>query len=574
MRAVLGRIWRLVRLFLAGPGGKRAGLVFLFVLGLEFASIYISILLVQWSADFFDALEQMDADEAVHQIGVFALLISLSASQFLIGEYLRKHVLIRWRETLTGAALDRWFDGGAYWRMRPGFSADSIDNPDQRVAEDCRLFVEGLLREALDLLPAIVGLISYVTLLWSLSTFPLAFAAFGLEIEIPRYMVWLSFLYVFVSSVATHWLGRPLKSLYFTQQQREADFRYGLVRTREFAPEIAFSQGEPAERRELDKRFSGVRSNWRRLMKRELIQGLFTRPYFQTVLRIPMFFALPAYLAGAVTLGGLMQLSQAFSRVTNTLSWFIFSYQDLAEFVATSERLDTLIQTAEAPRPAPDAPTDLKCVTSNDGGVRVSGVRLAAPNGRLLAPIPDMSFAPGSRVWLTGPSGAGKTALLGAIGGFWPYGEGLVEGPRGRAVYLPQRAYIPTSGLAEAAIYPADPKTAPDGTVVEALRRVGLSHRVPALDFDGPAAVEGLSGGERQRLAIARLLSSRPDWVFLDEATSALDKESEDQLLALIAATLPNAGIVVVAHRPPDALGEFQTWTIDAPIEGEKGFAT
>ena len=174
MRAVFARICRLVRFCLAGPGGRRAGLVFLVVLALELAAIYISVLLVQWSADFFDALEQVDADAAVRQVGVFAVLISLSAGQFLIGEYLRKHVEIRWRETLTGAALDRWLEGGAYWRMRPGFSADSIDNPDQRVAEDCRLFVKGLLREALDLIPAIVGLVTYVALLWSLSKFPLA----------------------------------------------------------------------------------------------------------------------------------------------------------------------------------------------------------------------------------------------------------------------------------------------------------------------------------------------------------------------------------------------------------------
>ncbi|MEQ9126234.1 MAG: SbmA/BacA-like family transporter, partial [Alphaproteobacteria bacterium] len=374
MRAVFARICRLVRFCLAGPGGRRAGLVFLVVLALELAAIYISVLLVQWSADFFDALEQVDADAAVRQVGVFAVLISLSAGQFLIGEYLRKHVEIRWRETLTGAALDRWLEGGAYWRMRPGFSADSIDNPDQRVAEDCRLFVKGLLREALDLIPAIVGLVTYVALLWSLSKFPLAFEVLGLQIEIPRYMVWLAFVYVALSSLVTHWLGRPLKSLYFRQQQREADFRYGLVRTREFAPEIALSHGEPAERRDLDRRFGRIARNWRRLMRRELIQGLFTRPYFQTVLRIPTFFALPAYLAGTVTLGGLMQLGQAFSRVTNVLSWFIFSDKDLAEFVATSERLDVLLAATAAPRPAPEAPTAIVRRPSADGRLRLKGL--------------------------------------------------------------------------------------------------------------------------------------------------------------------------------------------------------
>lgn len=559
MGIIFARIWRLARLCLAGPGGKRVGMVALLVLALNLSSIYISILLVQWSADFFDALEQLDAAEAVHQIGVFAALISLSAGQFLIAEYLRKHVLIRWREILTGAALDCWLGGGAYWRMRPGFSADSIDNPDQRVAEDCRLFVEGLLREAMDLIPAVVGVASYVLLLWSLSTFPLELSAVGLDVSIPRYMVWLAFIYVLVSSVLTHFLGRPLKGLYFRQQKLEADLRYGLVRTREYATEIALSGGETAERRDLDKRFGGLAGNWRRLMRRELVQGLFTRPYFQTVLRVPIFFALPAYLAGVVTLGGLMQLAQAFSRVTTALSWFIFSYKDLAQFVATSERLDTLFLSANAPKPTGAAPTSLVRRSSEDGGLRLSGVRLTTPEGVALAPVPDVAFPAGARVWLSGRSGVGKTSLLAAIGGFWPYGTGEIAAPGGPCAYLPQRPYLPAEGLAAAIYYPADPAGFTESAAYALLACVGMSHRADALHEDGPAALEGFSGGERQRLAIARLLHAAPNWIFLDEATSALDQEAADSLLKLIATTLPATGILIAAHHPPTALGAYET---------------
>lgn len=333
------------------------------VLALELSSVWIGLQLIAWNADFYNALERVDAAAAVTQIGVFAVLIMTSAARFLLSDYLRKRLLIWWREVLTSAALDCWLADKTFWRLRPGASPDSVENPDQRIAEDCRLFVRGLLRETLDLISGLVGLFTYVTLLWSLSTFPLAFTLFGFGIEIPRYMVWLSFIYVAISSVITHGLGKPLKSLFFEQEAREANFRYALARLRDSATEVALSDGEPAERRLLDSHFAAIRANWRRLIRREVIVGLFTRPYFQTVLQVPIFFALPAYLAGAMTLGGLMQIRSAFMNVVTTLSWFIFSYRDLADLVATTERLDGLFQASKAPLPSPGAPRDIERVT-------------------------------------------------------------------------------------------------------------------------------------------------------------------------------------------------------------------
>lgn len=551
---ILARIWRLARLAASGPGAAVGLALFGVVVGLELFSIWITLQLIAWNADFYNALENYDASAALHQIGVFLALILLSALCFLVGDYLRKYVLIRWRTRLTDIALGKWLSGHAYWLLRQGLSPTPLENPDQRIAEDCRLFVNGLLNETIDLFSRVVGLFSYVALLWSLSTFALPLHFIGMDMEIPRYLVWASFLYVLVSSLMTHTLGWPLKDILFQQEKREADFRFALMQLRDNAAEVALIGGEAAERRRFDRRYAGVVGNWHRLIRREFIVGLFTRPYFQTVLRIPLFLSLPAYLAGRVTLGGLMQLASAFSNVTTTLSWFIFSYRDLADFVATSQRLDELLSTLDRPAMSPHAPARIERRSVKDDELRLSNVALTTPQGRKLRPVDDIRIKPGQRVWIKGCSGAGKSTLLKAISGLWPYGEGSIAIPRGKVAFLPQTPYLACDGLAEALAYPQPPETFGERALRGVLADVGLGHLAPALSADGPSSLEGLSGGERQRLCFAHLLLAQPEWIILDEATSALDRQAEAAMFALLAARLPGSAILCVAHRPPDGL--------------------
>lgn len=539
--------------------------LFAVVVGLELFSIWISLRLIAWNADFYNALEDYDVSTAIHQIGVFFSLIMLSAVCYLIANYLRKYVLIRWRTRLTNVAIDKWLSGHAYWQLRKGLSPTPLENPDQRIAEDCRLFVSGLLNETIGLFTRIVGLFSYVSLLWSLSTFALPIRLGTFSLDIPHYLVWASFIYVFISSIMTHMLGWPLKNILFQQEKREADFRYSLMQLRDNASEVAMIGGEPAEKRRFTRRYAGVVENWHQLIRRELIVGLFTRPYFQTVLRIPLFLSLPAYLAGRVTLGGLMQLSSAFSNVTTTLSWFIFSYRSLADFVAISERLGGLLSTLDNPTLLPDVPAAITCTPSADGKLRLSDVSLVTPQGRPLLPVGEICIEPGQRVWIMGASGAGKSTLLKAISGLWPYGHGAIAVPNAHIAFMPQASYLGCDGLAEALTYPLPPESFDREMLKATLADVGLEHRAPSLDVDDRSALEGLSGGERQRLCFARLLLTRPEWIVLDEPTSALDRQAEAAMFTLLAERLPNSTILCVAHRPPEGLSIDVTLTITEP---------
>jgi putative ATP-binding cassette transporter len=554
MKALASQFYRLTRLCIIGEGGRIGALYFAIIFGLGLVSIQITVRLIAWTADFYNALQKLDVDMAVWQIGVFFAIIALSASIYLTSAYLRKLLIIRWRRTLTDAMLDRWLAGKAYWHLRDRRDG-GIDNPDQRIAEDCRIYVDKLTGEAVELITSCVGLVTYFSILWGLSTFPLAFTLFGTAIEIPRYMVWAAPLYVALATGATHFLGAPLKAINFEQQRREGDFRFALTRFRENVEAVALANGEAAERRAFTERFRAVLANWRLLAKRELILGCFTRPYMQTVLRIPLFLALPAYLAGKVTFGGLMQIGSAFQNVVTTLSWFIFSYRDLAELAAAAQRLGIFLDAAEAAGATAAQPA---LSTAHDDRLVVDDVQLKMAGGGALTPFNRIDVRAGGSYWLTGPSGRGKSSLLKAIAGLWRHADGRIETPASPFVFMPQQAYLPLGSLRATLAYPQNADDIADGYFDAALAAVGLERLSGLDDAAWEETRRGLSGGERQRLALARLILQQPQWAFLDEATSALDTDSETTLLRRLKEMLPQTTLVIISHREPRGIDRFE----------------
>ena len=567
MIAILRHIAFLFRLCVSGPGGRLGLIYFGAIVGLGLAGVQVAVKLIAWNAAFYNALQKLDVPAALDQIKVYFGLTAITVLLHLASVYLRKLLQIRWRHALTEAALDRWLSHKAYWHLRDRTDI-GLDNPDQRIAEDCRIFVDKLTEEALELITKIVGLISFVTILWTLSTFPLAFAVAGFDIEIPRYMVWAAPIYVLIASIITQWLGSPLKRLEFEHQRREADFRFALARIRENVEAVALASGEPAERRVLAQRFDHIVKNWRNLANRELILGFFSRPYFQTVLTIPIFLALPAYLAGRVTFGGLMQIRSAFQNVVTTLSWFIFSYKDLALLAATASRLSHFLATMEQAGDITSGPT---LSTTLASGVRTRQVTLSTPGGRALARVPDLDLRSGEVYWLAAPSGHGKSTLVKALAGLWRNGEGAIERSREPIFFAPQQVYFPLGSLAATLAYPSLPENFSSEDYLKALCAVGMSALWTEDDSIWLKMRHGLSGGERQRIALARIHLHKPSWAVLDEATSALDSDAESQMLGGLRQALPAAGFVIISHRRPEGIGRFVAIDLTIPIAGYGG---
>ena len=539
--------WSLIKPYWRSEEKFSAWLLLGAVIGLTLAMVYMSVLFNEWYNLFYNALQEKNKAEFFHQMQRFAMLAAIYIVMAVYAFYLNQMLQIRWRRWMTDRYLKRWLAERTYYRMQ--LTGHPADNPDQRIAEDFKLFVDDSLSLSLGLLNAVVTLASFVGILWTLSG-PLAIPYDGGEIVIPGYMVWVALVYAIAGSWLTHRIGRPLIGLNFNQQRYEADFRFGLVRFRENTEGVALYNGENDELRNFSERFLNVVDNWWRIMKRQKILNFFIIGYNQVAIIFPFLVAGPRYFSGAIQLGGLMQISNAFGQVQNALSWFIGAYTTFASWRATSDRLLGFHYAIEQAKE--DAHRTRGLAVSQDGEdeLIVDGVALNLPSGQALLAPSDASVRPGETVLIRGPSGSGKSTLFRAIAGIWPFGAGRVRRPKNfNVLFLPQKPYLPIGTLRQVVTYPRTGTDFEQEAILEVLNACGLGHLAERLDQSRNWALE-LSPGEQQRIAFARALLIKPSWLFMDEATSALDEALEDRLYRLLRERLPGTTIVSIGHRP------------------------
>ena len=552
MFSTLAIIWRLASPYFRSEDRWAGRVLLAAVIAIELAIVGINVLLNSWNNSFYNALQDKNWDAFVYQLGYFCVLATAYIFLAVYQLYLNQWLQIRWRRWLTRTYLEKWLAGSNHYRMQ--LLGDAADNPDQRIAEDVKQFIDagatgiGILPIGLSLLNATVTLASFAVILWNLSaSAPLH--VFGISIDIPGYLLWAALIYAILGTTFTHLIGRALIALNFQQQRYEADFRFNLVRVRESSEQIALLRGEQAERDRLLLRFANVVSNWMAIMSRQKKLTFLTAGYSQAAVVFPYIMVSPAYFAGKVQLGGLMQTANAFGQVQGALSVFVNVYRQLAEWRAVVERLsgfDHSIAVAHEAAVKPPvitvAPTDANAVSFKDLSVRL-------PNGVPLINATDVSIKLGERVLVSGPSGAGKSTLFRALAGVWPFGEGTISIPKNaRMMMLPQRPYFPIAPLAAAVAYPAESGQFDAAKVAELIGAVGLPALVPRIEEEAHWN-RMLSLGEQQRLGIARALLYAPNFLFLDEATASLDEPSEAALYRLLDQRLPQATIVSIGHR-------------------------
>jgi putative ATP-binding cassette transporter len=563
------RAWGLAAPYWSSEERWRArGLLFVIV-ALTLGMVFLTVQYNDWNRAFFEALQDKDFDAFGPLLVRFSVLAAIFIAVAVVRRYLTLMLQMQWRLWLTRQFLDRWFTDRVYYRLE--VEHGTADNPDQRIADDLRMFTFNSLDLALGFLSSAVTLVSFVGILWLISG-PLTLAVGSTTLEIQGYMVWVALLYAGVGSVLTHAVGRPLIGLNFQQQRVEADLRFGLVRLRENAEGVALYGGEKTERRDVDTRIGRIRDNWWQLMRYTKNLTVLTTGYDQLAEIFPVLVAAPRYFSGAISLGVLTQIGNAFGQVQGSLSWFVGSYAALASWKATVDRLLTFQDAIETARLQATQPGGVRIVPNGDTGVRADHIQLRLPDGRTIVPDMSLSVAAGERVLISGPTGAGKSTLFRALAGIWSFGSGDVHVPKdARMLFLPQRPYLPIATLREAAVYPAADGLVDDVRIREALGAVGLGAFVERLDDVDNWSMR-LSGGEQQRLAIARAVLQRPDWLFLDEATAALDEASERELYGLLQCRLPETAIVSIAHR--QGVAGFHTRHIVLACDGAEAALT
>jgi len=565
IRSTLTTVWRISAPYFRSED-KWAGRVLLAaVIAIELAIVGINVLLNQWNSRFYNALQDRNWDNFVSEIIYFSVLATIFIVLAVYQLYLNQWLQIRWRRWMTSHYLGDWLHKANHYRMQ--LEGDAADNPDQRMTDDVKLFVDRTLNIGVGLLSSIVTLASFVAILWGLSN-DAPLHLFGQDYAIPGYLVWGALIYSVLGTILTHLIGWPLVGIDYRQQQYEADFRFNLVRVRENSEQIALLRGEDAERERLLVRFGRVVENWLAIMSRTKKLTAFTASYNQASVVFPYVLVAPAYFAQKIQLGGMMQTASAFSSVQGALSFFISIYRQMAEWQAVVNRLDGFEAGIVAARELATRDDRIHVVEAGDGAIDLKGLTLQLPNGTPLVNADGFRLRKGERTLMTGPSGSGKSTLFRAIAGIWPFGAGSITVPAGATLMmLPQRPYFPTGSLRGAVEYPAKEGTFTDLQISSALEQVGLP-KLASRPGENGHWNRMLSLGEQQRLGLARALLHAPQYLFLDEATASLDEPSEAALYRLLEAKLPATTIVSIGHR--STLDAFHQRNVRLARDGDR----
>ena len=546
----LKKFFYLARPFWSGAHGRLQWLMLAVLIGFTLCSITISVWIAAWDKRFYDALAAFDGASMpaliVEYLGYMAMIIGC----IVCGDWLQKRLIFRWRTHLTEQFQTNWLEGHKHYCLR---LTGEPDNPDQRIAEDIYLLADKSISLFRSFINNVAKFSAFVAVLWTLSGVQ-TFNIGGYSITIYGYLVWVALIYSIFSTVIAHLVGRKLKNLNIDRQHREADYRAALLRVRDHAEQIAFYNGGEAETGRLKQRYLRIRDNWRRLTNCEFRQETFWATYVRISIFIPILATLPMYLAKTMTFGDMMQTRTSFARVQDSFGWFTDSYRRLIEWAAVVERLSgfqTALEQVEQEGRSAAHPTSAPTLTLNNH--RQSGILVlqnltvhTQTGSPLLTDINLEAHAP-EWVLLEGRSGIGKSTLLRALAGLWPYYQGSFA-LDGSLLFLPQRPYLPADTLRHTVSYP-HPACQDDRLIQTTLEQVGLGRLKDNLDE--PYEWHGiLSGGEQQRLSLARALLHKPQILFLDEATNQLDGESALTLMQILKRALPDTLVVGISHQP------------------------
>lgn len=536
-------VWLLTKSYWQSEEKKKACFLLACILALTLGIVYMLVLLNQWNNSFYSALQNYETEKIFDELIHFSWLAAIYIVLAVYSYYLQQMLILNWRRWLTVRFLDIWLKNKTYYNLQM-FGKDT-DNPDQRISEDVRLFVEMTLSFTIGIIKSLCTFASFVFILYKMSG-PLSFTAFGTTLTIQGYLFWAALIYSIIGTYITHLVGRKLVQLNFVQQRYEADFRFSMIRLRESAESVAFYRGEQQEAGVFKNRFKLLLDNFWRLVNKQKQLVWLNSGYSQIAIIFPFVAAMNRYLNREFTLGGLMQVSNAFGYVQSSLSYFIDMYTAIAQWQAVVMRLTYFGNHMQEVAQDADRFHLERFATSKK--VSADAMQVNLPDGTPLLEKITFSLNQGENVLIKGISGSGKSTLLRAIAGIWPFVEGKINLPeRDQLMFIPQKPYIPLGTLREALLYPGS-KPVSDDELRLLLARCQIGYLQDKLDLTADWS-HVLSVGEQQRLAFVRAHVQQPIWLFLDEATSALDEETEAKMYSLLVEFLPMTTVVSVGHR-------------------------
>lgn len=513
-------------------------LLLIAVISFSLAIIHVSVWVTEWNKTFYDALANVDGEQIPSLVLRYLIYIALIVAFIVCGNWLKKMLVFRWRSHLTAQFQTEWLDNHRHYTL----AQSNIDNPDQRIAEDCFLLADKTIDLLKYFIMNVAKLVAFITILWQMSAVQ-TFELWGTHWTVHGYLVWIALFYSLFCTLFMHFIGHKLQPLNIERQHREADYRAELLRIREHSEQIASLKGEAREISRLNQRFKNIRQNWLELINREFKIETFSATYLRLSMFIPIFATLPMYLARTMTFGDMMQARSAFSNVQDGFGWFMDYYKRLIEWAAVVERLSEFKQALNNKK------ADSQAVSLGENiAIFADNLSVKTAQGRLLFANFSLNLAACEWVLLDGKSGIGKSTLLKTFAGIWQHYQGTVRCDNQSRLFLPQRPYLPQDSLRAVLSYPLEP-IENSQKLKAVLEKVGLVYLTEQLDNDQPWQ-KILSGGEQQRISLARALLQQPKIILLDEATNQLDSDSAVTLMKLLRAELGESLCLAVSHQP------------------------
>jgi putative ATP-binding cassette transporter len=550
-RSLLVALWR-------GPSRTRIALLSVGVVAVIIATAFGQVHLNAWNQPFYDAIERRDVYEFLHQLGVFALIVSFLLVLNVTQAWLLQTIQLRLREWITRELIAEWLKDKRAFKIA---RLDDIGaNPDQRIHQDGEHLTTLSADLGVGLFQSGLLLVSFIGVLWALSSgVVIPFA--GYDLVIPGYMVWCALLYSVVGSWLSWRVGRPLVKLNATRYAREADLRSGLVQTSEHVDGVALYGREQAERQRLDALLSTVLASLREIVRASVRLTWVTAGYGWLALVVPIIVASPGYFTGKLSFGELMVVVGAFYQVQQALRWFVDRVGAIADWRATLLRVTSFRDALLALDLEAPAGEGIERALDPEGHLRFENLSVTTPGGSAQLAEGDVDIAPGERVLIVGAPGAGKTGLFQAIAGLTAEGSGrILVPPPETMVFLSERPYVPRGTLREALTLSIE-NTPSDAELRTILERIGLGHLSKSLDrierWDRELTIV-----ELHRLSYARLLLLEPRWVISDDGLDMLISEDNREgppagILSMFQNELAGAAVVSFATRP--TAGDFYT---------------
>ena len=518
---------------------KKTSIKLILMLLVLFIMILLEVRFSVLNSFFYNGLYSSMQELNIEKFWFFAKLNALLVvAQVIhaIADYFFQQVFeIRWLESLNATLIKRWLNKKKYYRLK--YERDLPDNIDQRIEQDAREFITSTVQIVRGVINSVLTTIEFTIILWSLSG---VLTLFGFNIE--KGLVFFIYAFIIFATLMSVWIGRPLIKLNFTKEKLNGDYRYSLIRVRDNAESIAFYNGEPKEQTFLQHQFRQIIHNRWSIVLKMLGLNSFNSGVTRVAKLLPLMLQAPRFFSGQIKLGDMHQTVQAFNRLMTALSFFRLFYEQFTLYQARLNRLYGFITKMDE-LDKQNIHHPFHC--SHRVALKNFGIK--DEQGNVLLNNLNIHLENGDALLIQGASGTGKTSLLKAIAGIYPFETiGIAEHPCMGSLFLPQRPYMPQGTLREAICYPNINSSHTE--LEQTMKDCTLGKYIHALNVKNDWQAI-LSPGELQRVAFIRILLTKPDVVFLDETTSALDETTEHLLYQTIKERLPKMIILSVGHR-------------------------